>query len=77
MHTDLRTLKVEDCAAQYGVSAEHFVCAHIGISVHLSLVFTSVLTHGHMLMKTAIVLISQNRQGDTSDKNNRLTIGLL
>ena len=40
-----------------GLSAEHFVCAHIGISVHLSL-FTFIWTHGHMpaeLIKTAII----------------------
>ena len=49
---------------------EHFVCAHTSVSVHLSLLFTSMLTHGHMpagLMKTAIVPILKNRQGDTSD----------
>ena len=57
-----------------GLSAEHFVCAHTKISVYLSLLFTAMLTHGHMpsaLMKTAIVPILKNRQGDTSDKNYR------
>ena len=63
-----------------GLSAEHFVCAHIGISVHLSLLFTSMLSHGHMpaeLMKTAIVPILKNRQGDTSDKNNYRPIAIV
>ena len=51
------------------------MCAHTKSSVHLSLLFTAtcMLTHGHMastLMKTAIVLILKNRQGDTNDKNN-------
>ena len=44
------------------LSAEHFVCAHTRISVHLSLLFTSMLTHGHMssaLMQTAIVHIQE------------------
>ena len=44
--------------------------AHTKISVHLSLVFTAMLTHGHMpsdLMKTAIVPILKNRQGDISN----------
>ena len=63
-----------------GLSAEHFVCAHIGISVHLSLLFTSMLTHGHMpaeLVKTAIIPIQKNRQGDTSDKNNYIPIAIV
>ena len=31
-----------------GLSAEHFVCTYTSVSVHLSLLFTSMLTHGHM-----------------------------
>ena len=63
-----------------GLSAEHFVCAHTKISVHLSLLFTAMLTHGHMLsdlMKTAIVPILKNRQVDTSDKNNYRPIAIV
>ena len=63
-----------------GLSAEHFVCAHTSVSVHLSLLFTSMLSHGHMpagLMKTAIVSILKNRQGDTSDKNNYRPIAIV
>ena len=59
--------------------AEYFVCAHTRISVHLSLIFTSKLTHGHMpsdLMKSAIVPILKHRQCDTSDKNNYRTIAI-
>ena len=70
---NLKAVTLGKAAGIDGLSAEHFVCAHIGISVHLSLLFTSMLTHGHMpaeLMKTAIVPILKNRQGDTSDKNN-------
>ena len=62
------------------MSAEHFVCAHTKISVHLSLLFTAMLTHGHMpsdLMKTAIVTILKNRQSDTSDKNNYRPIAIV
>ena len=39
-----------------------------------------MLTHGHMpaeLMKTAIVPILKNRQGDTSDKNNYRSIAIV
>ena len=56
----LKTVKLGKAAGIDGLSAEHFVCAHIDISVHLSLLFTSMLSHGHMpaeLMKTAIVPI--------------------
>ena len=50
------------------------------ISVHLSLLFTAMLTHGHMpsdLMKTAIVPILKNRQGDTSDKKNYRPVAIV
>ena len=56
----LNAVKLGKAAGIDRLSAEHFVCAHIGISVHLSLLFNSMLTHGHMpagLMKTAIVSI--------------------
>ena len=45
-----------------------------------TLLFTSMLSHGHMsaeLMKTAIVPILKNRQGDTSDKNNYRPIAIV
>ena len=87
----LKAVKLGKAAGIDGLSAEHFVCAHIGISVHfihyhyyhyhlLSLLFTSMLSHGHMpaeLMKTAIVPILKNRQGDTSDKNNYRPIAIV
>ena len=76
----LKAVKLGKAADIDRLSAEHFVCAHTMISVHLSLLFTAtcMLTHGHMpsdliifcIMKTAIVPILKNRQGDTSNKNN-------
>ena len=56
----LKAVKLGKAAGIDGLSAKHFVCAHTSVSVHLSLLFTSMLTHGHMpagLMKTAIVPI--------------------
>ena len=56
----LKAVKLGKAAGIDGLSAEHFVCAHTSVSVHLSLLFTSMLSHGHMpagLMKTAIVPI--------------------
>ena len=69
----LKTVKLGKAAGIDGLSAEHFGCAHTKISVHLSLLYTAMLTHGHMpsdLIETAIVPILKNRQCDTSDKNN-------
>ena len=68
----MKDVKLGKAAGIDGLSAEHFVCAHIGMGVYLSLLFTTMLTHGHIpaeVMKTAIVPIPKNRQGDTSDKN--------
>ena len=76
----LKVVKLGKATGIDSLSAEHFVCAHIGISVHLSLLFTSMLSHGHMpaeLMKTAIVPILKNRKGDTSDKNNCRPIAIV
>ena len=56
----LKAVKLGKAAGIDGLSAEHFVCAHTSVSVHLSLLFTSMLSHEHMpagLMKTAIVPI--------------------
>ena len=76
----LKAVKLGKAAGIDGLSAEHFVCAHTSVSVHLSLLFTSMLSHGHMpagLMKTAIVPILKNRQGDTSDKNNYRPVAIV
>ena len=63
-----------------GLSAEHFVCDYTEISVHLSLLFTAMLTQRHMpsaLMKTAIFPILKNRQGVTSDTNHYRPIAIV
>ena len=78
----LKAVTIGKAAGIDGFSAEHFVCAHTKISVHLSLLFTTtfMLTYGHMLsalIRTAIVPILENRQGDTSDKNNNRVIAIV
>ena len=45
----LKAVKLGKAAGIDGLSAEHFVCEHTSVSVHLSLLFISMLTHGHML----------------------------
>ena len=70
----LKAVKLGKAAGIDGLPAEHFVCAHTSVSVQLSLLFTLMLTHGHMptgLMKTAIMPILKNKQGDTSNNNYR------
>ena len=83
LHTvldSLKAVKLGKAAGIDGLFAKHSVCPHIGISLHLSLLFTSMLSHRHMpaeLIKTAIVPILKNRQGDTSDKNNYRPIAIV
>ena len=77
----LKTIKLGKAAGLDGLVAEHFIVSHSIICVHLSLLFTSILIHGYLpasFIKSAIVPILKNRQGDTSDKNNyRLLLLLL
>ena len=76
----LKAVKLGKAAGIDGLSAEHFVCAHTKISVHLSLLFTAMLTHVYMtsdLMETAIVPILKNRQCDVSDKNKYRPIAIV
>ena len=76
----LKTIKLGKAAGLDGLAAEHFVFSHSITCVHLSLLFTSILIHGYLpasLMKSAIVPILKNRQGDTSDKNNYRPIAIV
>ena len=76
----LKTIKLGKAAGLDGLAAEHFVFSYSIICVHLSLLFTSMLIHGYLpasLMKSAIVPILKNRQGDTSDKNNYRLIAIV
>ena len=76
----LKSIKLGKAAGLDGLAAEHFVYSHNIISVHLSLLFTGLLSHEYLpeaLMKSAIVPILKNRQGDTSDKNNYRPIAIV
>ena len=62
------------------MAAEHFVFWHSIISVHLPFSFTCMLIHGHVptaFMKTLIIPILKNRNGDSSEKNNYRPIGIV
>ena len=43
----LKAVKLGKAAGIDGLSAEHFVCAHTSVSVHLSLLFTSMFSWTH------------------------------
>ena len=76
----LKNIKCGKSSGIDGISAEHFVFAHSRIHVLLSLIFSAFLMHGYltsMFMKTAIVPIIINKNGDTSDENNYRPIALV
>ena len=69
----LKNLKLGKSAGIESLAAEHFVYSHERISVHLAILFTSMLTHGYLpdaFMTTSIIPIFKNKNGDTSAKNN-------
>ena len=76
----LKEIKLGKSAGIDGLAAEHFVYSHSSISVHLALLFTCMLNHGHVptaFMKTSIIPILKNRNGDSSDKNNYRPIAIV
>ena len=57
-----------------------FVYSHKRISVHLALLFSSMLTHRYLpdaFMTTSITPILKNKNGDTSAKNNYRPIAIV
>ena len=76
----LKEIKLGKSAGIDGLAAEHYVYSHSSISVHLALLFTCMLNHGHVptaFMKTSIIPILKNRNGDSSDKNNYRPIAIV
>ena len=75
----LKEVKMGQSAGLDRIAAEHFVYSHSSITVHLSLLFTCMLSHGYIpssFMKTSIIPILKNRNGDTSDKKNYRPIAI-
>ena len=76
----LKKVKLGKSAGIDGLAAEHFVYLHERISVHLAMLFTSMLTHGylpHSFMTTSIIPILKNKNGDISAKNNYRPIDIV
>ena len=75
-----KKIKLGKSAGIDGLAAEHFVYSHERISVHLAMLFTSMLTHGYLpdaFMTTSIIPILKNKNGDTSAKNNYRPIAIV
>ena len=63
-----------------GLAAEHFINSHVSITVHLSLLFLCMLSHGFLpdaFMRTSIIPILKNKSGDTSAKSNYRSIAIV
>ena len=76
----LKKVKLGKSAGIDGLAAEHFVYSYERISVHLAMLFTSMLTHGYLpdaFMTTSIIPISKNKNGDTSAENNYRPIAIV
>ena len=73
-------LKAGKSCGNDGIAAEHFKNADNSLLVHLSLLFTCLVSHGYLpsdFMKTLIVPLVKNKTGDTSDVNNYRPIALV
>ena len=69
----LKETKLGKSAGTDGLAAEHFIHSHVSKTVHLSLLFSCMLPHGflpHAFMRTSIIPILKNKNGDPSAKSN-------
>ena len=80
VRNSLKETKLGKSAGIDGLAAEHFIYSHTSITVHLSLLFSCMLTHGCMpdaFMKTSLIPILKNKNGDTSAKSNYRPIAIV
>ena len=76
----LKLVKLGKSCGVDGLSAEHFIYAGNYVKVYLSILFTSFISHSYLSdgsMKSAIIPLSKNKTGDTTDKNNYRPIALV
>ena len=80
MPHDSNITKLGKSAGIDGLAAEHFIYSHTSITVHLSLLFSCMLTHGCIpdaFMKTLLIPMLKNKNGDTSAKSNHRPIAIV
>ena len=68
----LKETKLGKSAGIDGLPTEHFIHSHVSITVHLSLLFSCMLSHGFSpdaFMRTSIIPILKNKYNDTSAKS--------
>ena len=76
----LKETKLGKCAGIDGLAVEHFIHSHVSITVHLLLLFSCMLSHGFLpdaFMRTSIIPILRNKNGDTSAKSNYRPIAIV
>ena len=77
---DIDKLKSGKACGNDGLSAEHFIHSDRRITILLSIFYNKVISHGHLtddFMKTIIILLINNKSGDTSNVNNYRPIALV
>ena len=76
----LKSAKLGKACGHDGLAAEHFIFADGSICVYLSMLYTSMLSHGYLpeeFMKSFIVPLIKNKTGDTSDKGNYRPVAIV
>ena len=73
----LKKVKFGQSAGIDGLAAEHFVYLHERISVHLTMLLTSMLIHRYLPDAFMTTSILKNKNGDTSAKNNYRPIAIV
>jgi hypothetical protein len=66
-------LKLDKRDGYGGLSSDHFINAGSDLSVHISLLVTSLFSHGYVpdeLCLSTVCLIPKDRRGDMGDSNN-------
>ena len=76
----LKSAKLGKACVHAGLAAEHFIFADGSICVYLSMLYSSMLSHGYLpeeFMKSCIVPLIKNKTGDTSDKGNYRPVAIV
>ena len=76
----MKSAKLGKACGHDGLAAEHFIFADGSICVYLSMLYTSMLSHGYLpeeFMKSFIVPLIKNKTGDTSDKGNYRPVAIV